>query len=379
MKNQKIKKGQVLGSKINGKCYKVVDVKKEDGAFQKFISAIASEVIADYDSQAVEDYYLVEDGDTVTVTEDNEYCFSVVAKPIPEFPEGYSVKDGILLLDEKAAIQQGEIIIKEILATARGTLLLLVKGRNAENGDDLFTYSVERDEFKKQASGIKKLAIKEVIQMDDEEKVALVGWCHYRTEKKYDKETGESVYDDKGNEVTEDVFLCSYILTMTDDGMCNIAEVPVKLNVFKASYPLVYDRTDVIIYAEDGKGEHKGNRHFKISIQLFEDVAELWRSDEELGDLLSEKPVHFLKDYTNGGVFMRFKDAIVYDNYHGNKQEFVIKLAGIGEKTNGYDYLIDCSWLNDRKLVFVLASKDGKVLTVTSDKTKDRGYVVTIE
>lgn len=380
MRVRRIKRNQVLGNKINGKLYKVVEVKKEDGAFQKFISGIAAEAVADYDSESAENYHLVENGETVTVTEENEHCFSIVAKPIPEYPEGYAVKNGILFLDNES-VKQGELVIKEVLATARGSLLLLVKGRKDGAGDDLFTYSIERDEFKKQASGVKELVINETVQMggDNDESVSFLSWCHYRTEKKCDKETGEVLIDEDGKEITEDVFLCSYLLIMDEYGVCNISDIPVKVNDFKESYPLFYDRADVIVSADDGKGEHVGNRHLKMSIQLFENEAELWRSDEKFGDLLSEKQVHFVKDYANGGIFMRFKDAIVYDNYHGKKKESVVKLAGIGEKTDGFDYLVDRYWTDDRKLVFILANEDGKTLTVTSDKTKDRGYVVTTE
>lgn len=357
MKIERLKKDQVLGNKINGKCYQVLEVENENGV----IAGTAAEVDADYE--------VIDPNVVVKVTADNDRCFRILQDVEPEILEGYSAKDGILMKDDSAVTQQGELYIKDVVGAAKGEVLLLVKGRDVD-GDDLFTYSPEKDSFKKVYRGMGDIIITSNIP---DASATVIGWNKYRAEKRYDEKTGEIVTDENGNPVEEMVFLYSILMSYSEDGIINACENNVEIGAIVGTYKLKNELVDIVI--ECCEKEDVCNMHFAIG----NSGITCWRNDKKFGKLLGENPVYFVPEYADGGVLMRFHDHIVYDNYHGNKQESVIKMSDIGSKTDGFDYLVDRYWDRDKRLVYVLGNKDGQTLSVVSDKTKDRGYVVTIE
>ncbi len=360
MRIEKLKKDQVLGNKINGKCYQVLEVKNEN----EVIAGTAAEVDADYE--------LIEPNVVVKVTAENDRCFRILQDVEPEILEGYSAEDGNLMKDGSSVTQQGELFIKKVLAAAKGELLLLVKGKDTGNGDDLFTYSPEKDSFKKVYNGVGDIIVSNNITAVDSS-ATVIGWNNYRIEKEYDDETGEIITDEKGEPVEKTVFLYSIVLAYSNEGVINASENNVEIGAVVGTYQLKDELVDIII--ECCEKEDACHMHFVIS----NDGITCWRNDKKFGELLSESPVYFVPEYADGGVLMRFHDHIVYDNIYGNKQESIIKMSGIGTKTDGYDHLVDRYWDKDKRLVYILANSDGQTLSIASNKTKDRGYVVTIE
>lgn len=87
----------------------------------------------------------------VTITEKNALAFRILRDPEPyPIPEGYSVRDGILIKDGKPACAQGEFFFIKLLNVWPDCILLAARTKGMADGDIvLVSYRVSCDRFKK--------------------------------------------------------------------------------------------------------------------------------------------------------------------------------------------------------------------------------------
>ncbi len=151
----------------------------------KYFTVTGPDTIAEIDR----DDNIIEDGEVVTITEENCRCFTTVKWAPETDPEGYSVDDGQLVKNGQPATEQGEIRVTNIIGTIPGCLVLEVKKGNE---DLIMTYRPVTNKFTK-ISQIDDTAMCDIYMLEKLEDSLIIGLNQYRVEQVADKEDPEKV------------------------------------------------------------------------------------------------------------------------------------------------------------------------------------------
>lgn len=340
MKIERLREQVEVFNKLDGKMYKVTGVDNQVGT--------AAEML--------EDGTLGEN--TVTITEANCLAFRVVKDPAPlPTPADYYVEDGQLMKNGQPACEQGQIVVKEILAKLPGILVLAVEPKSKEDGMiDLFAYEPARDRFKKLIrSSIPQVKVVGYAGADKDEAVLAYSKTVEKTEK-----------DQDGNDVPVLDFDSAAVITVKGTAAvgCRI-DCPIN--------------TDDTFIAERPDGA------FEVYVPSDEDV-------NAVDDKVEKREKRMWLRIVDGQITDSFNmDGQITATWSPAYKEFVIRSDGeiylpwmmftmASKKIKqlaGYNVLIDVT-KEDYAYKLTFSNGDYKFKTLTSQSTKDRGYIVTV-
>ncbi len=361
MRFNMVKIGTEVMDKVTGNQYRVFEINGEG------TMALAGLI----DSETNE----CREAENLTITEDN--CLSFRAIHIPEdttIPAGYSVKNGVLLKDGKTVTEQGDIVVRKILACRPGYLVLSAERRNVDpdepeytkNWVSVMTYAPDTDRF-----FVITDSTPEPVLIRDNDKYAAFVWSA----------SHEVVTDVDGEEKKETVFDGSYILKIygTSRHQCNTVRVfdrPIDTElvdilaagnnpeylIFKSAYSV--DDENVITPC---------NKITYIGCNLNDENLDL----EIIGEFAKEDAIQSvsLVKIDKGGFFIKGKKLVVYKGL-GLYDSIRMESSDI-EKVEG-KYLVDINRTGN-DIVFAVADDFRDINFIKSHRTKDRGFIVTVE
>lgn len=341
MKIERLREQVEVFNKLDGKMYKVTGVNGQIGT--------AAEML--------EDGTLGEK--TVAITEANCLAFRVVNDPAPfPAPKNFDVQGGQLMKDGKSACEQGQIVVREILAELPGALVLAVEPKTKEDGMiDLFLYEPARDRFKKLIrSSIPEVSVIGCAGAENDEAVLAYSKTISKTEK-----------DDDGNDVPVLDFDSAAIITVKGSAAvgCRIDCPIITDEAFIAERP---DGTVEVFVPSDEDADLMDNKVVAREKRIWLRIAdgEVVESMNVSGKITATwSPAY--KDFV-----IRSDDEIYLPWLMFRMQNKKIK------ELAGYDTLIDIT-KEDYTYKLTFSNADYQFKTLISRSTKDRGYVVTIE
>ena len=137
------------------------------------------------------------------------------------------------------------------------------------------------------------------------------------------------------------------------------------------------DYTHIIKESED-----VGIKGFSIIIELESNTDPYFKANPSFNCHVShEFSLHGVKDIDsitetdNGSLLVKGGNVIYYTNDNNGRRK-VINAPEVAE-TAGFDYLLDCEVKNNC-LTFTLGNKEYETCVIKSEKTDDRGPVVTV-
>lgn len=330
-------------NKLNGMNYKVVSVEEDE---KKGIACLMKE-----------DGTLDEE-QKVIITEDNALAFRVEKDPKPyDVPEAYSVDNGILLKNRKKACEQGQLRVHSILAAIRGMLVLAMKPTERKDGFvDLFLYDTVRDHFKKITG--QPMPVPALVGYDTNQETAILAYCAASEKEEKDAD---------GKNVTK-VSVNSRVFMVNKNGLTYSdlsAAMPVTVKDIRVlneggSHVLVPSDEEV----KDGTVVPNKERRWYL---LDEDLSVETSFGMDGNVKASWSP--YYKCFTvkgDGALFIANQDdgIMIRDS-----------------KVNGLE---DCNVLIDmtrenRGLRLAFCNEDYQIRTIVSEKTADRGYLISIQ
>lgn len=346
MRIERLRMGLEVFNKVDGKEYKVMEVNGDTG--------IAAEMSKDPVTGVINI-----GNEEVTITEKNALAFRILSDPEPyPMPEGYSVRNGVLLKDGKPACAQGEFFFVKILVTWADGMLLAAKLKGMADGDiALVSYQVSRDRFRKLAIVPESIIFLGYAGEDMEKTIFIFSSAK-------EKEIGEGgekktvkCFKETSLVIVEKGISCTYknfdIPVTVED--CFIVKIPHSkggdFEVFLAS-----DEEE-----KDGMLVSRKERAW-IQVQSWDmGCSPAFSCEGSIRACWS--PVY--NDFViRGKEMIRFKD-------------FVVTNPAVAE-LEGYNTLIDVT-REDYTYKLTFSNEAYEFKTLVSRSTRDRGYVVTVE
>lgn len=387
MQNIKLREGMALLNKVDGKVYVVTKVNKNG-------SAIATEGIVSDDGNMK--YFPVENGKEVEVVPGkNDIAFRFLKDQLPhEVPEGYTVKDGILMLKGKPVTEQGEIVIDRIICCNPGNIILAVKPREEKAGYiDLFSYNLARDKFVKMI----RATIPNVTHIGTYFDTDLLAYSMTHTEKE------KVTVDGKEEEVEKEYFDASAVIAVSGRRVVSsvIPSYPFDQNTAKI-IPTgehgfgIFFETDKKIREEENEAGYDGDDGYDEEEFFVDDDAEVKAEVETMGKKVMKGVARVMMMPTPEGGSYAVMAPLTDEgegeiSYAPSFQVFVMndgktlvvngtpmvkspKTAEVAGMT-----LVDITEKDDLQ-IFTFADKEAKVIKKLVVKhTPDRGTVVTVE
>ena len=338
------------------------------------------------------------DGAQVTLKDDVFYTVLKEGNDT-DVPEGYSIVNGVLLKDVVAATQQGALVLRDILKAVPGHLLVSAQPLHKGDGKmDIFSYTPASDEFKKLAGDV---AEKETVITDVADDLFIfqtIRTSKITVEKEDENEpdvyTGVdgarmNLYSATKNEIVSytDTFLKGSTL-LADPTPTLVCVSPVSGEDFsRVTVVFTSHRELSSIDDEDythiiKESEDVGIKGFSIIIELESNTDPYFKANPSFNCHVShEFSLHGVKDIDsitetdNGSLLVKGGNVIYYTNDNNGRRK-VINAPEVAE-TAGFDYLLDCEVKNNC-LTFTLGNKEYETCVIKSEKTDDRGPVVTV-
>lgn len=295
--------------------------------------------------QLDKDDNILEDGRVIPLSTGNVICFRFISDTNPKtVATGYSVRDGVLYLEDAPATEQGEILFEKLLAAFSGYLLLLSRDNK------LIIYRILRDRFDVLSSNIPLDTV--ILSCEPEEGKALLGYNITKAEKRKDED---------GNEYEVEVFEESALLVFNNKSVETLdAPAPFNINIpaVRVGYRYIVATNKVV---NNGIVEDSEPSIFVIE------------SDEYV-DRYNGVDDYTVVESIDDGVFIKTPEKLLKI---GTSNDF----SYTSEKFNnlaGYDYLVDET--RDKNVtVLSLATRDClNTKTVTITQTPDRGKIITV-
>lgn len=290
---------------------------------------------------------------------------------VKDIPEGYDVVDGCLVKDGNPVTEQGQVVINTILEAVPGRLLLSVKPLRDLGGNvDIFTYTPSEDRFNKLLGDVPVPDI---------------------------------------HTVTDNYYV--FVTTKTHMVEKDTDSVPEELSVFDSSYIDVYSASADKIACYGEKRSPIGEPMFILPsmtsdlVQIVTVSADAVKYDEEIDEnvlipsdklilrrwfldddeeinscgcddisLEGAKSVDSVTVTDNNSLLIKAGNIIYYTN-DGHYRRVIN--SPLVKETEGFDYLVDAEF-TDKTNKLTLANKDYETITIKSEKTNDRGIVVSI-
>lgn len=308
-----------------------------------------------------------------------------------DVPEGYTIWCGFLEKDAAPATQQGLLVLKDILRAVPGHLLLSAKPLHKGDGKmDIFSYTPATDEFKKLAEDVDEKETAIINVTDD-----LFIFQTMRTSKvTVEKEDGSepdicrgvngarmNLYSAEKNQIV------SYIDTL--EGALLLPDpVPYFINAHLSSnedftrttvvftsnrkYDYIDNEDHIRVINEDSDA---GIVSFTIISNVNDDSDPVFREDRSHEfQLNGVDEITSITETDDGSLLVKGGNVIYYTNDFGRRK--VICAPEVAE-TVGFNYLLDCK-VKENCLTFTLGNKNYETCVIKSERTDDRGPVVTV-
>lgn len=298
---------------------------------------------------------------------------------------GYTVKDGILYKDDSAVTEQGQIKIRKILACMPGRLMLAVEMlRPDEDLVDIFTYTPDEDRFHKLMGSVPVPDVHSLVEKN-ENAAGLYVFVTTRTKNHIvdDGDVEQELLEFCGSRIHLYSSTVDHILDYAD-GTFPIGEpigiVPDKRD---RGVQIVCVSSDDVEYNDEIDATVVKTRQGVLALHRFNVVfdtdfdesgyacmncADVINLNAEFVDSVTACVDDSLLIKANGSTLL------YYTNDGGYRR--VIN-SPVAEATKGFDTLIDAKLSKDTN-TFVLANNNYETITIKSEKTSDRGIVVTI-
>lgn len=349
MKIERLREEMEVFNKMDGNMYKVVSVSNDNE-----ISGIAHLMLDEGVNPDVK----------VEITEKNALVFRVERDPKPyELPTGYEVKEGILVKDGAAVCDQGNIVIKEILAELPRKLVLTAEAEPKKEGYvSLYLYDVQKDWFTNVLKSVPN--------------PTYIGYLN----KKCDKaafafsveEWVEVTEEDTDKKVEKRKFVSSGLFTVNSRGhlLMTTLKMPINTGRIQLAYNPEEEEYKLFVPVSEKLDENKFIQKKEITTWYCQ-MHDYW----ELTDPFDmENPEITWSPMYHAFVVKNDEKIIILDENES------LKITGnaISKLPSGV-ILIDIT--KDRaKEEYRLAFCDQSynITTVISKKTKDRGYLVSV-
>lgn len=342
---------------------------------------------------------IAEDKDGVQVTLKNDVFYTVLKEgKDTDIPEGYTIVNGVLFKDGVAATQQGALVLKDILKAVPGHLLVSAQPLHKGDGKmDIFSYAPASDEFKKLAGEVaeKETVIAEVT--DD-----LFIFQTVRTSKvTVEKEDGGepdvytgvdgarmNLYSATKNEIVSYTDTLKGSTLLADPTPTLVCVSPVSREDFSRITVIFTSHRELSSIDDEDythiikESEDVGIKGFSIIIELELNADPYFKTNPYFDcDVSREFSLHGVKTIesiteTDGGSLLVKGGNVIYYTNDNNGRRKVINAPEVAE-TAGFNYLLDCE-VKYNCLTFTLGNKDYETCVIKSEKTDDRGPVVTV-
>lgn len=283
---------------------------------------------------------VVENGETVILTEANCRCFKTIDFKPEETPDvsKFLIKDGILVTDGEPVMEQGELKFTLILGGTPGYLYLLGTLNEESN---VYSYRVCRKQLSKILTDIKPECLKPV-NLEDENALYFV----------YTETKTIQIENEAGEKVDKEVLDTSMLV--------KLAKVA---SVGGADY--VLEPSDVVKVGEKYYVGFSKDRELK-------DVSygyTVYGYDLEYENEIQTGTKAVIKDSAAGVTIRTFELVIA-----GGVTIASPKLADVID----FNRLVEVNYADSTRQV-VLANSERRTCVVTCERTSDRGNIVTVE
>lgn len=338
---------------------------------------------------------------SVMISSSNAIAFRLISNPnVPDIPDGYSVEDGILLKDGVAATQQGSLVIKSIVTSVPGKLLLAVLPREntTEHDDyiDLFAYKPDEDKFKKLIPV--SIPMPEVIGVCDKYVILKTSYTHFETKKDCNGKDIFAEYFDNAEIIVYDGaknYISSYL--MLDAPINNVITVRNSMNVPTWVIEYTEQVCDNNYYnpncdcgydCENDCGDYDECNNCDYHLDTITNTKELIEMDHIKAEMIALNggtlmrlnsiniPSH-IKSVSigwNSADFIRLEDRIMIGEY----VDKIITDSKIMSAVEGYDWIVDTS-KEDNVTRIALANDNMEIKYIVISETSDRGDIVKVE
>lgn len=339
MKIEKMRLEVEVMNKLDGKMYKVVSIENGIGTAKE----------------------MLEEGELgdkeVVITEKNALAFRLINDPAPyPAPTGYTVSDdGILLKKNVPVCEQGQLVLKEILATAPGMLIISSDAKEGEGLINLYAYEVAKDRFVKLLSRIPETI--HVGYVGEEKDEAIFAFCKVNEEERTSEKGEKELVKVFGEAKIFSIKKGMICLSEEFDHPINIKEILVKerpdakYELFVPSKEMV-DDNDIVIAREETLWYRIKNGYAV--------------------ELISMKTLQADWSYMYNEFIITGKDTLYIPS-----KDLKIVSPKVKELA-GYPTLIDIT-KEEYAYKLTFSNENYEFKTLTSKSTKDRGYIITVE
>lgn len=338
------------------------------------------------------------DGVQVTLKDDVFYTVLKEGKDT-DVPEGYTIVNGVLLKDGVAVTQQGALVLRDILKAVPGHLLVSAQPLHKEDGKmDIFSYTPVSDEFKKLAGDVAEKETVVTNVTDDLFIFQTIRTSKITVEKEDENEpdvyTGVdgarmNLYSATKNEIVSYADTLKGSTLLTDPVPTRVCVSPVSGEDFCRITVIFTSRRELSSIDDEDythiikNSEDIGIKGFSIIIELVELNADPYFKANPSFDcnvsrefsLHGVKTIDSITETDDGSLLVKGGNVIYYTNDNNGRRK-VINAPEVAE-TAGFDYLLDCE-VKYNCLTFTLGNKDYETCVIKSEKTDDRGPVVTV-
>ena len=313
------------------------------------------------------------------------YLYEKAPAKAPENGE-FVIRDGVLLRNGKK-VECGTLVPLEIKALIPGAVILTVRSRE-EGRMDLFHYNVEEDAFSKLANAKSDLELvyrhKDVTgfivtemetiticneEDDSPEKVETIKQSirYYRGEKKiFSSDAGWSAFPVVGSWVPCSVNTCSDPVT--------------HVQLFQTSHALrlVKDECGTEYYVHDAENDGKRTMVTKVDLAYYDEVSDPLVTIYciEFPGLIGQ--ILPCNDEDHNFVFVTEKPAGII---HSNYGHFYRRAVGeeVSSVVQDHPIPLSLSPMSPCDTIFAFGNRNYELCRIRVVKTRDRGFVTTIE
>lgn len=339
MRNNKIKTNVTVLNKLDGRNYKITSVLGSN----ENIEAVAN---------LINDDETIDENVSVKITDNNAIVFRLIDDPnIPDIPE-LSLSSGVLVdKDNNPVTEQGSLVIKNILASVPGRVLLAVEPKEPREGYiDLMSYTPETDKFKK----LIRSSVPDTSVWDKtDETVRLYYSRTYNKDEDIDGKIVTNTIFDAASILIYDVKDDSIRSTMLSAPIESIINVANSDSIAVISTTIVED-DDIVKDLDD----------VKISILTNDLYTDEVYTTPSMPEIIS---------YGYRGYVIKTDNLIIVSNKAYKLKPDLMKALG------GYNILVDVT-SKDYVTRYALVNGDTyNVKTLVVESTRDRGLIISVE
>lgn len=299
--------------------------------------------------------------------------------------DGYTVKDGILYKDDSAVTEQGQIKIRKILACMPGRLMLAVEMLHPdEDLVDIFTYTPDEDRFHKLMGAVPVPDIHSLAEKC-ENAVGLYVFVTTRTKSHIvdDGDVEQELLEFCGSRINLYSSTVDRILDYADGSFPIGEPIGIVSDKRDRGVQIVCVSSDDVDYNDEIDATVVKTRQGNLALNRFNVVFDTDFDESGYASMKRYEMITLNAEFVDSVTACVDDSLLIKANgstllYYTNDGDYrrVIN-SPVAEDTKGFDTLIDAK-LSKNSNTFVLANNDYETITIKSEKTSDRGIVVTI-